>query len=241
MKTVPQSPAECTNILLSLLPEKDYQALLPYLEYVETPMHTVLFERNKPIHYAYFPLIGEHSILATMENGAAVEVGTVGFEGFSTVDLILGSGIATESTVCQIPGNALRLPAGVFKEMTAGDTPLRRITLRYLSAYLSQVSQSVACNRLHATEQRLARWLLMSHDRMQQQEFQITQEYLAMMLGVHRPSVSLVATTLQRAGLIDYKRGRVKIIDREGLEDAACECYGLVRAQFQRLLGSGFG
>ncbi|WP_334188990.1 Crp/Fnr family transcriptional regulator [Noviherbaspirillum sp.] len=241
MDFIPQSPASCKNLLLSLLPEKDYQALLPHLEVLETPMHFKLFERNAPFEYAYFPLIGEHSILATMENGAAVEVGTVGFEGFSTIDLLLGGDVATESTICQIPGHALRLPAAVFRKMTNEDTPLRRIALRYLNAYLSQVSQSVACNRLHAIEQRLARWLLMSHDRMQQPEFQLTQEYLAMMLGVHRPSVSLTAGTLQRAGLVEFKRGRIRIVDRQGLEEVSCECYGIVRDQFSRLLGQGFG
>ncbi|MFC7514352.1 Crp/Fnr family transcriptional regulator [Herbaspirillum sp. GCM10030257] len=237
MRTVPGSPSECSNLLLSMLPVSEYQALLPHLEFIDTPLHFVLFERDKPINYAYFPLIGEHSILATMEDGSAVEVGTVGYEGMSTIDLLLGGDLAIERTVCQIPGSSLRMPASVFKEMTATDTVLRRVVLKYLQAYLSQVSQSVACNRLHGLEQRMARWLLMSHDRMKRDEFQITQEYLAMMLGVHRPSVSLIAGTLQRAGLIEYKRGNVHIVDREGLEEVACECYGIVRAQFERLLG----
>lgn len=155
------------------------------------------------------PLLGEHSILATMEEGLAVEVGTVAYERSSTVDLIMGSKMAVETTVCQIPGTSLRMPADVFMKMTRGDIPLRRIALRYLQAYLSQGSQSVACNRLHGIEHRLARWLLMSHDRMRQDEFTIKQEYLAVMLGVHRSSVSLAAAALQRAGLIDYKRGRL--------------------------------
>lgn len=237
MSTVPASPSESSNLLLSMLPVDEYQALLPHLEFIDTPLHFVFFERDKPINYAYFPLIGEHSILATMEDGSAVEVGTVGYEGMSTVDLILGGNLAIESTVCQIPGSSLRMPASVFKEMTATDTVLRRVVLKYLQAYLSQVSQSVACNRLHGLEQRMSRWLLMSHDRMKRDDFQITQEYLAMMLGVHRPSVSLIAGTLQRAGLIEYKRGVVHILDREGLEEVVCECYGIVSAQFERLLG----
>lgn len=241
MLSIPQSSRKCKNIVLSLLPEQEYQSLLPHLEIIETPLHFVLFERDKPIKYAYFPLIGEHSILATMEDGAAVEVGTVGHEGFSTVDLVMGSDVATETTVCQIPGIALRMPSDVFKKMATGDTALHRIALRYLNAYLSQVSQSVACNRLHAIEQRLARWMLMSHDRMHNDEFQITQEYIATMLGVHRPSVSLAAAALQRAGLLEYKRGTIKILNREGLEEAACECYTVVKKNFERILGMGMG
>ena len=241
MLSIPQSPAECKNRVLSLLPDQEYQALLPYLEAIETPLHFVLFERDKPINHAYFPLIGEHSVLATMEDGAAIEVGTVGNEGLSTVDLVLGNQTAIETTVCQIPGIALRMPADVFRKMTASDTPLRRIALRYLSAYLSQVSQSVACNRLHDIEQRLARWMLMSHDRMDQDQFQITQEYIAMMLGVHRPSVSLAAAALHRAGLLEYRRGVIKITDREGLENASCECYSIVRKNFEKLLGTKTG
>jgi CRP-like cAMP-binding protein len=172
-----------------------------------------------------------------MEDGAAVEVGTVGNEGFSTVDLLTGSEIATETTICQIPGEALRMPTAKFMEAIAGDTPLRRITLRYLQAYLSQVSQSVACNRLHSIEQRFARWILISHDRVPGDELQLTQEFLADMLGVYRPSVSLVARTYQQAGLIKYTRGRITILDRAGLEEACCECYAVVRKNFERAIG----
>jgi CRP-like cAMP-binding protein len=118
---------------------------------------------------------------------------------------------------------------------------MRRICLHYLQAYLSQVSQSVACNRLHDLEARLARWLLMSHDRMKQDEFTLTQEYIAIMLGVQRPSVSLIASALQRAGLIEYNRGKVRILNRVGLENVTCECYGIVQAHFKRMLGKGYG
>jgi CRP-like cAMP-binding protein len=241
MGSVPHSPHECKNRLLARLPEEDYHALSRHLEMIPTPFNFVLFERGKPIEYAYFPCSGEHSILSLMEDGAAVEVGTVGFEGMSTVDLILGSEIAVESTVCQIPGETLRMPAAAFKEAVKMDTPLRRITLRYLQAYLAQVSQSVACNRLHTVEERFARWVLMSHDRVEGDVFQLTQEYLASMLGVHRPSVSLAARALQKAGLIEYKRGMMTILNRQGLEEVCCECYGIVRMQFERLLGEGFG
>lgn len=232
-----QSVRQCPNHLLSLLPEDAYQAIRPHLELVPSPFKTVLFERDRPIEYTYFPCSGAHSILAIMQNGAAVEVGTVGNEGFSTIDLLTGSDVATETTICQIPGETLRMPAARFKEAIAGDTPLRRITMRYLQAYLSQVSQSVACNRLHTLEERFARWVLMSHDRVPGDEFQLTQEFLADMLGVHRPSVSLAASAFQRAGLLTYNRGVMTILDRAGLEDTCCECYFVVREHFRRSIG----
>jgi CRP-like cAMP-binding protein len=229
------------NLLLAMLPDEDYRALTPHLELAPTPFNFVLFERDKPIEFAYFPCSGEHSILAIMENGAAVEVGTVGYEGFSTIDLLLGSEIATETTVCQIPGESLRMRTAKFLEAVRGDTPLRRIALRYLQAYLAMITQSVACNRMHSLDERFARWVLMSHDRVKKNEFQLTQEYLAIMLGVHRPSVSVVAKTFQRAGLITYNRGILTILDRAGMEESCCECYGIVKKQFERSLGVGMG
>ena len=234
---IPQSPATCSNLLLSMLPDADYQLLLSHLELVETPLHLKLCERDQPIQYAYFPLIGGHSILATMQDGGQVEVGTVGFEGMSTADLLLGGDVAIETNVCQIPGTALRMPAEIFRRMTASDTALRRVASRYLQAYLSMVSQNVACNRLHDIEHRLAKWLLMSHDRMHRQDFSLTQEYLAAMLGVHRPSVSVAAGILQRAGIIDYSRGSIRVLNRQLLEEASCECYGIVHQHFERILG----
>lgn len=237
MDSVPQSAGQCSNRILSLLPEGEYQALLPALEFVETPLHFQVCERDQPIEYAYFPLSGEHSIVVTLIEGAAVEVGTVGYEGFSTVDLLLGANSATETIVCEIPGAALRMPTAHFKQCIEKDTQLRRLCLRYLQAYLAQVSQSVACNRFHAVEHRMARWLLMSHDRVQKDEFCLTQEYLATMLGVHRPSVTVAAGALQRAGFIKYTRGKVQILDREGLEGAACECYAVVKGYFEKILG----
>lgn len=236
-----ESVRECRNALLALLPDEDYRSLAAHLQLVPTPFGTVLFERDKPIEYVYFPCSGAHSVLAVMEDGSMVEVGTVGNEGLSTVDAIIGSEVGTETIVCQIPGESLRLPIGRFREVIAGDTPLRRIAQRYLQAYLSQVSQSVACNRLHTIEERFARWVLMSHDRVPGDEFQLTQEYLAGMLGVHRPSVSLVARTFQQAGIIKYARGTIAVLDRPALEEACCECYFVVRRQFERVLGKSTG
>lgn len=239
--SVPAIAADCANLLLSRLPEEEYQMLRPHLEYFPTPLKTVLFERGKEIRHVYFPLSGAHSVLAVMEDGAAVEVGTVGFEGLSTVDVLTGSKQSTETTICQIPGESLRLPVDKFNQFLETAKELRRLSYRFLQAYLSQVSQSVACNRLHTTEERFARWILVSHDRAKGTTFHITQEFLADMLGVHRPSITLIARSFQQAGLLTYRRGEVTILDRAGIEDACCECYSVVRTQYEKALGSPVG
>ncbi len=235
--SVPATADRCSNLLLSRLPEEEYQRLRPHLELVDNPLKSVFFRRDQPIDYAYFPLSGEHSILAVMENGSAVEVGTIGNEGFSPIEILTGSERALETVTCQIPGQSLKLPVGKFLEAANGNTVFRRVVFRYLQAYLAQVSQSVACNRLHTTEERFARWLLMNHDRVAGDEIHITQEFLADQLGVHRPSISLIARGFQQLGLIRYNRGVITILDRPGIEEASCECYAAVRRQFERALG----
>ncbi|TCS36331.1 CRP-like cAMP-binding protein [Paucimonas lemoignei] len=241
MTAVPATAKACANHLLALLPDNEFQAIRPHLEFFPTPLRMVLFERDGEIPYVYFPLSGSHSVLAIMEDGAAIEVGTVGNEGLSTIDALTGSTYAVETTICQIPGDSLRMPVARFNEAIQAHPELRRLCFRFLQAYLSHVSQSVACNRLHSTEERFARWILLSHDRVQGDEFQLTQEFLADMLGVHRPSVSLIAKRFQQAGLLDYKRGIVTILDRPGLEEVTCECYAAVRKQFERALGKPIG
>jgi CRP-like cAMP-binding protein len=235
--SVPAAPRECSNLLLSRLPEPEYARLKPHLEWIPNPLKSVFYQRDQRIEYVYFPLSGEHSILAFMQNGAAVEVGTVGNEGFSTIEVLTGSELALETVICQIPGEALKMPIARFKEAIAGDTVLRDLTHRYLRAYLAQVSQSVACNRLHTTEERFAKWMLMNHDRVPDDDIHITQEFLADMLGVHRPTISLIARHFQQLGLIRYSRGVVTMLDREGMEEASCECYEAVKKQFERALG----
>jgi CRP-like cAMP-binding protein len=236
MKSVPVSPRECSNLLLSRLPEQEYDRLKPGLEVIETPLKFMLYQRDQRIEHVYFPLSGEHSVLATMEDGAAVEVGTVGFEGFSTVEILAGSDRALEKVVCQIPGEAVKMSRARFMQAIEADTVLRRLVYRYLQAYLALVSQSVACNRLHTNEERFARWMLMNHDRAQADDIHITQEFLADMLGVHRPSVSLIARSFQQLGLIRYGRGVVTVLDRQGLEEASCECYAAVKRRFEQVL-----
>ena len=172
-----------------------------------------------------------------LEDGSAVEVGTIGNESFTGIEMLLDATLATQTVVCQIGGPSLRMDAENFRRVIGGASALTRILRHSAQAYLTQVSQSVACNRLHSTDMRFARWLLITHDRVQHDEFELTQEFLAAMLGVHRPSVSVVAGLFQQAGMIRYSRGRMKILNRDRLEETTCECYATVRRHFERLLG----
>lgn len=235
---VPDHAADCGNFLLSRLPEDEYQRIRPHLEWMDCPLKSSFYHRGQRIEYVHFPLNGEHSVLAIMENGAAIEVGTVGYEGFSTIEALTGSKEALETVTCQIPGEALRMRIATFLAAIEGRTALRDMVYRYLYAYLAQVSQAVACNRLHTTEERFAKWLLMCHDRVPGDDIAITQEFLADMLGVHRPSVSLIARGFQQLGLIRYSRGLVNIVDRAGLEEASCECYATVRMRFEQVMAA---
>jgi CRP-like cAMP-binding protein len=228
--------APCHSHFLSLLPDHEYQAITPLLEPVNVHFKQLIYERGVPIPYIYFPCTCVLSVLAYMQNGAAVEVGTVGNEGFAGIDILLGGEAGTDSCLCQVEGRALRMRTVDFKALIATDTLLRRIAQRYLQAYLSQVSHSVACNRLHTIEERLSRWVLMTHDRVKGDQFHLTQEFLADMLGVHRPSVSLVAGAFQQAGMIRYSRGTMTILDRERMLETSCECYANVAQQFARLM-----
>ena len=235
--TIPNRAVDCSNALLSRLPEDEYQRIRPHLEWIPCPFKSSFYRRGQRIEFVHFPLSGEHSVLTIMENGAAIEVGTIGFEGFSTIEALTASGEALEDVTCQIPGEALRMPIAPFLAAIEGKTALRDMVYRYLYAYLAQVSQAVACNRLHTTEERFAKWLLMCHDRVDGDDIAITQEFLGDMLGVHRPSVSLIARGFQQLGLIRYNRGLVTVLDRAGLEEASCECYAVVRKRFEQAIG----
>jgi CRP-like cAMP-binding protein len=234
--SVPSSQP-CDNRLLDLLSTDDYHALAPYIEKVDLNIKETIAERGQPIHYIYFPCTAVLSVLNLMLDGQMVEVGTIGNEGFFGIDVLIGSDFATDTSICQIKGRALRMTVANFKKAIDGDTPLRRVTLRFLQAYLSMVSQSVACNRLHTIEARFARWVLMTHDRVMGDDFFLTQEFLASMLGVHRPSISLVAGAFQQAGVIRYTRGHMTILKRDALEEMCCECYDIVNKQYERTVG----
>lgn len=226
----------CPNRLLTAISEDDLQPLLAKLEMVEIKLKENLYKRGEPIPYIYFPCSLVVSNMVFMTNGAAIEVGTVGNEGFSPVEVLLDASTASETAICQIAGKALRIGVNDLKEAVRNSPSLRHVLQCYGQGYLAQVSQSVACNRLHHVDARFARWLLITHDRVHGDDFYLTQEFLADMLGVHRPSVSIIAGSFQKAGLIQYSRGHMKILDRTKLEDATCECYGTVRNQFKRLL-----
>ncbi|HZW13143.1 MAG TPA: Crp/Fnr family transcriptional regulator [Noviherbaspirillum sp.] len=226
---------QCQNHLLARLSDEQYQRLLPVLDLVQTKAKDVLCRQGEPIQYVYFPCNCAQSCMVYMEDGSMVEVSTVGNESHTNVELLVGATHATETIVCQIAGHCLRMTVGDFKEAISSLSSLRQLAECCAQGYLAQVSQSVACNRLHSVEMRFARWLLITHDRVQGNEFNLTQEFLAAMLGVHRPSISLVAGMFQQAGFIKYSRGHMQILDREKLEEAACECYAAVRKQYQRL------
>ena len=238
-RAVRRSPADqFANRLLALLPRSDYERLRPHLEPVSLKNRQSLYRANKPIGFVYFIETGVGSLVNTMANGDSSEVGTIGNEGIVGLPVVLDDERAPTSVYVQVPGAGLRLKASLFKKEMARSASLRTVMHHYTHAFFNQVAQSAACNQLHSLEQRCSRWLLMTHDRMGSNSFLLTQEFLAMMLGVQRTGVTAAASALQRAGLISYKRGNVAILDRRGLERRSCECYGISKAEFDRLLGN---
>ena len=225
------------NRLLGLLPPRDYARLRPHLHRIPLEYRQSLYRANKPIGFVYFIETGVGSLVNTMANGQAAEVGTIGNEGLVGLPIVFGDDRAPTSVYVQVPGAGLRMKATLFENELARSASMRTVMLRYAHAFFNQVAQSAACNHFHSLEQRCCRWLLMTHDRMQSDEFLLTQEFLAMMLGVQRTGVTAAAGALQRAGLIRYKRGNVTIIDRRGLIRRSCECYGVSKREFDRLLG----
>jgi len=225
------------NRLLGLLPPRDYERLRPHLERIPLAYRQSLYRANKPIEFVYFIETGVGSLVNTMANGDAAEVGTIGNEGVVGLPLVLGDDRAPTSVYIQVPGAGLRMKATLFNKELARSASMRTVMLHYAHAFFNQVAQSAACNQFHSLEQRCCRWMLMTHDRMQSEEFLLTQEFLAMMLGVQRTGVTAAASRLQRAGLMRYKRGSVTIADRRGLMKRSCECYGVSKKEFDRLLG----
>jgi CRP-like cAMP-binding protein len=226
-----------TNSLLARLPARSAARLERHFDKVSLELKEVLYEAGRAIRYVYFPLSGVISLIVPMQDGNAVEVGTVGNEGMAGTPLFLGADRSPTRVLCQIPGDALRMRGSFFVRELQQNRPLARTVGRYTQALLNVISQSAACNHLHSVEQRMARWLLMTHDRVDSDEFYLTQEFLAQMLGVRRASVTVVAGLLQRAGLIAYQRGHIRILDRRQLELASCECYAVVKREMERLAG----
>ncbi len=226
------------NRLLAHLSDGGYRRLLPYLQPVALKFEQVLYEVGSPIDCAYFITSGIVSALTLMEDGSAIEVATIGNEGLVALPAFLGVKTSPHRILVQHPGDALRMPTDVLLEQAGRDESLRRLLSLYHTAFLMQVSQSVACNGLHTVKQRCCRWILMARDRVPSDELLLTHEFLAMMLGVRRSTVTEVLHPLQEEGLIDYSRGKITILDRGRLEGVACECYRVVKNEFDRLLGT---
>ncbi|HEX8335976.1 MAG TPA: Crp/Fnr family transcriptional regulator [Pyrinomonadaceae bacterium] len=225
------------NRLLALLPAAELEALRRHVEVISLRHGHHAIVPDEPIHDAYFPLTCLLSMVTTMEDGATVESGTIGREGMSGTPVFLNAGQTTMPTFCQIPGEALKVRAEHVRDLYERSAEARRIFNRYVHTVVVVGSQSSACNASHRVEARLCRWLLMSSDGVGSEEVNLTQEYLAVMLGVRRPGVTEVAGKLRSEGLIDYSRGSIRILDRRGMEMRACECYGRVKGEYERLFG----
>ena len=222
------------NFLLARFPREEYRRLAPLLETVSLRERAVIYEPEGRITHAWFPLTGVVSILMQMHDGTLVEAATVGNEGMVGLPLLIREPTSPYRIIQQVPGDNLRLPAGVLRDLIETSPELSALMQRYCQSVLQQTAQTAACNLLHPVEKRLCRWLLMTHDRAAADEFYLTQEVLSIMLGVHRQSVSLAAGALQQAGFISYRRGHVRIENRAGLEAASCECYQASRASYAR-------
>jgi CRP-like cAMP-binding protein len=235
------APPQSRNHLLAVIPASEFRELKAYLTTVDLRAKDRLAEPNRAIEAVYFPLDAVLSMAAIDRHGKTVEVGSVGCEGMTGQAVLLGSEQSTSRMVVQIGGQAERMDAAVLQREARRNDRFGRLLHLYVQAFMTQIAQSTACNRLHAAEQRLARWLLICRDRVGRDEMPITQETMAVMLGVRRATVTEAASGLQREGLIRYRRGVVAIVDRPGLEAATCECYGIVREEFDRLLGVRVG
>ncbi len=227
--------ARSANLLLAAVPADEYEGFRGLLEIYPLRMRETLQEAGDVAEYVYFPTSGIVSVLTVLENGMMIEFATVGREGTTGVPVFLGMGESNMALVSQVPGTSLRMRSDDFLAEVSRSPGLGAIIKRYSGMMLALVAQSAACNRAHHVDERCARWLLMTHDQAGDRAFPITQEFLAQMLGVSRPSVALSAAALQKAGLISYHRGQMTIEDLHGLEKAACECYGVVREMFADL------
>jgi CRP-like cAMP-binding protein len=222
---------EIPNTLLAAIPRLDYEAVIARSELVELEMKRSLHEPGEEPRYVYFPQSGVISMLTVLEDGSAVEIATVGNEGLVDFAAYLGKP-SNARWLVQVPGVAIRVEGAALREVAAKSEGLLSVLHDYMLAMFILVSQTAACNRRHPVEERCARWLLMTHDRVFEDRFPMTHEFLADMLGVRRPSVSIAMGILSRAGFISYRRGKVEMLDRDGLESAACECYRLLASQF---------
>ncbi len=230
------SPDPTKNQLLAALPNEEFLSWLPQLEAVEMPLGRVLYEPGDTLAHVYFPTTAIVSLLYVMEDGASAEIAVVGYEGVVGISLFMGGQSTPSRAVVQSAGHGFRLKANLMMEEFNRAGPVMHLLLRYTQALITQMSQTAVCNRHHSLDQQLCRWLLLSLDRLTSADLMMTQELIANMLGVRREGVTEAAGRLQKAGLIRYQRGHITVLDREGLERRSCECYGVVKIEYDRLL-----
>jgi len=230
----PHAPKQ--NHLLAALPAADYARLLPDLELVRMPLGQALYESGGQLQHVYFPTTSIVSLLYVMADGASAEIAVVGNEGILGISLFMGGETTPSRAVVQSAGFGYRLKGQLLKDEFNRAGPALHLLLRYTQALITQMAQTAVCNRHHSVEQQLCRWLLLSLDRLSTSQLNMTQELIANMLGVRREGVTEAAGKLQRAGLIRYTRGHIEVLDRQRLEQVVCECYGVVKKEFDRLL-----
>jgi CRP-like cAMP-binding protein len=235
----PHSPRQ--NRLLAALPAADYALLVPHLELTEMPLGSVIHEVGGKQSHVYFPTTAIVALMYITENGASAEVALTGNDGLVGIAVLMGGDTMANRAVVQGAGHAYRLPAAAIKQEFQRGGQLQHLGLCYTQALLTQMSQTAVCNRHHSVEQQLCRWLLLSLDRLPTNQMEMTQELIASMLGVRREGVTAAAKKLQAAGVIKYCRGRITILDRDALEQRVCECYGVVRREYDRLLPAAGG
>jgi len=230
------APDPSTNDLLASLPPDDWARIAPFLEAVELPLGKVLYESGNKMTHVYFPTTAIVSLLYVLENGSSAEIAVVGYEGVVGISLFMGGESTPSRAVVQSAGRGYRLRGARIKEEFARSGPVMHLMLRYTQALITQMAQTAVCNRHHSLDQQLCRWLLLSLDRLEGPDLVMTQELIANMLGVRREGVTEAAGKLQKLGLIRYTRGHIHVLDREGLEARVCECYAVVKKEYDRLL-----
>lgn len=234
MPQSPRHPGLSENFLLGALPVAEYQRLLPKLQRINFSLGQVLYDSGAQLDYIYFPTTAVVSLIYTTEDGSTAGIGLAGKDGAAGIALFLGADTTPDQAVVQVAGGAFRMKASVLQEEFAGSGPFRCLLLRYTQSLITQISHTAVCNRLHPVEKSLCRWLLLTHDRVTSDELPMTQELLSHMLGSRRESVTVAAGRLQDAGLIRYVRGRITILDRNGLEATVCECYRSLKEETDR-------
>jgi CRP-like cAMP-binding protein len=238
MLSLEKTQSTTTNRILSALTSAEYERLAIHMEPVNLAPGEVLYQPDQPIAYVYFPNYGTVSLVSTFEDGESVEVGMVGNEGMFGVSVFLGCISTPLEAIVQLPGNGFRMRADVLRHEFKKGGELQDLLLGYTQAFITQIAQAAACNRIHAADGRLVRWLLMCYDRSQSEDLPLTHEFISTMLGTRRAGITEAAGRLQALGLIKYRRGHITILDRQGMEAASCECYPILKKEFARLVNA---